>query len=74
MYFCEMYDETLEHLFADSMVVKTFWLRFIALMIVFHGFAYKINVKDILLGLELQDPANKSTPFVWKNVHSNIVI
>lgn len=57
-FFCEMYDETLEHLFADCMVVKTFWLRILALWNVFNGSAYKIFVKDILLGCELQDSAN----------------
>ena len=59
--FCEIYDESLEHLFANCAIIKTFWLRMLTLWNVFQGSALKLCNKDILLGFDIEDPAKSYT-------------
>jgi len=54
-FFCDIYDETLEHLFANCMLVKTFWLQLLEIWNVFKGSAFLICNKDIFLGFDLLD-------------------
>ena len=55
-FFCEIYDETLEHLFVKCPVIKTFWLRLFSLWKVFDNSVIEIGDKDIMLGVNLGRP------------------
>ena len=55
MLLCDIYYETLEHLFANCMLVKTFWLQLLEIWNVFKGSAFLICNKDIFLGFDLLD-------------------
>jgi len=55
-FFCEIYDETLEHLFAKCPVIKTFWLRLFTLWNAFNNSVIEICDKDIMLGVNLVRP------------------
>ena len=54
--YCEIYNETIEHLFFDCFSVKTFWLNLIESWNNFSGSQYSISKKDALLGYNLDDP------------------
>ena len=55
--FCDIYDETIEHLFANCILVKTFWLQLLEIWNIFNSSAFLICNKDIFLGFDLLDPS-----------------
>ena len=54
--YCEIYIETIEHLFFDCVSVKSFWLNLIESWNTFSGSQYSITQKDSLLGFNQDDP------------------
>ena len=54
--FCEIYDETLEHLFVKCPVIKTFLLRLFTLWKAFDNSGIEICDKDIMLRVNLGRP------------------
>ena len=54
--YCEIYHETIEHLFYDCFSVKTFWLNLFESWNTFSGSQHSICQKDALLGYNLNNP------------------
>ena len=53
--FCNLYEQTTQHLFCDCFVVKTFWFRVTEWLSKEYNTVTKIGLKDILFGHKQED-------------------
>ena len=54
--FCHLQSETLEHMFFECSIVRTFWLHFMEWWKSENGDKIVLRLKDILLGYEYNQP------------------
>ena len=58
--FCQLNEESIEHLFYECHKVKTFWMQVETLMRIENLVSDKLLLKDFLLGFNVTDPLKKS--------------